>query len=697
VTIEVWFADSIASLRVLSQNLFVHYFVFNSNDKTERLAAFVDKLPTLAQPPDVVLMQEVFEVKVGPMTIVEPAIELLRHAKTLGYGGSARGTAASFGQNNGLLMFSKHVMSSVQAYTFNNRAEHICAKGILHAVVQLRDSATGAALGRPIHFLTAHLDSRGPEMKRRQLMELRAHYPPLFEPDNRTPTSIVVAGDLNVNALQGEFYQMLCSILCPSGELIDAHTPHYVAPDDITCEEDKACLDYLFVSPHLAALDGSGLSFTIERIYGGANNKEVSDHWGVSCSIAVPPISDSLRSLIDSTPRDRPHDDTRGTIDDMPDPASSSSSAAAGAGAGAGAGAASPSEAIDIAPALGPISLRASQDGLVGSPSFDASPAHNAPSGIATSSEYGMSFSSLNPKYWSDFIFSRDRSALLGWQTRTLYSRLEFNDQFEFAASAAKPTAAILQLSQRQLLVLRAKGAHMLTSFDERSFQHETRELAKWSTMRSAVLLDDNHTAIVAHRSIFRLDAETFESSDISSHAFSSLLHPPRLLLAGPHGQVWAISNRLNLLNLSTGKLNATKHKGGVPWSDITAAVFFPPGSSNLVATSAGGCIYQLDVTNDAAVPLVWTVGSAVTLTNLLVVPAASPDAHPHLFGFSTNWLYEILIEGAKLVLDEVCFAAWGTVTASCLDRYYYERYQRHRIFVASDICFTSLILPLAF
>jgi endonuclease/exonuclease/phosphatase family metal-dependent hydrolase len=695
-------------LRIMSQNLFVHYFVFNSYDKTQRLEAFCNALPTLDNVPDVVLMQEVFEVKVGPVTLVEPAVELIRNAASHGFIGCARGTSAMFGQNNGLLMFSKYHMSNTKAYTFANRAEHICAKGILHSVVQLKDSITQQPLSRPVHFLTAHLDSRGAEMKRLQLMELRAHFPPLFEPDGKTPTSIVVAGDLNVDGLQPDLYQMLCSILCPSGELIDAHPLPYSRERDITCEEDRMALDYLFVSPHLLSsrddAADSGARFVIEKIHTpGKDGKPmpVSDHWGVSCTIRVPLLGDSSQSVVfsyEATPAAYASVSPTVTAADLManDPVlsqnSSTTTAATAATAIAACDSSSASPVLSSSP--GPISLRASQDGLFGSPMFDAHHTGSGASGSSSTSSpssssslnYGMVFQSNNPKFWSDFICARNNSAPLGWQKRVIYSRLDTgSDPLQYNVKGA---STILQATCNMLLVFRNKSLHVLSRDTDQSYHVELRDLSRWSSVKHALLLPDGKTILLAQRNLFHMNIDTLEPVDISSHMLSSILHPIRILLESA-GKIYAISNKLNAV-LDNGKLSALKFKS-TPWAEVTNAVFFPPNSTKLIATLANGKLYYQDIANERDAPLIWSPGT--TITNMFVI--SQPKMMPRLFAFSTNWLYQILIENGKVMLEEVCFAAWGTVSASCVDVEFYKQHKRHRVVVASDICLATLILPL--
>lgn len=286
-------------LSVLTQNLWLHYFV-PAPFRSVRVRAFLAHLQQ--QPPiDVVVIQEAFLLRLGPIVLYEYVSELVDGMDALGYHwwSDMRGSLPRiYGQNSGVIVFSRlPLVAPPHEEVFIHSDEVLNCKGF--ACVRL------ALAGATLAVIGTHLDSRRRAAKELQMAQISAYLKRALSDS----TSVIVAGDFNTcprtwgNLRPGthvtDDYASLRDRLHPLVNATECEDDaqwlrtHYVTPSRATLysqqlvgtllqahwpnELSSASLDHIFFSPNsLRPLGVSAASWEAPAIRG-----PVSDHVGV--------------------------------------------------------------------------------------------------------------------------------------------------------------------------------------------------------------------------------------------------------------------------------------------------------------------------------------------------------------------------------------------------------------------------------
>ena len=294
-------------IRILSQNLWLHYLV-SSPQKKDRL---LDFLSVIAQF-DVLCLQEVFTLRFLGMKVASLKDWLIQEARQLGFLFWTDSGSTWIGQDSGLLILSRYPIMRSSYLTFNSFAlsELPNAKGALFATIEIKS--------RMLHVCCTHLDAHSATCRSEQVAAIVSHLPCVTralelppEDDVSCPSRpsrsrsallppedghqdgetkhadqeaalarkfsfcavtdeelVVVAGDFNIPTGSQEHRQSLLR------QLRGFH--------------DAAChsVDHVLISN---SLRGSFLSHS--RHFFQSQNRAVSDHEGLSIVLAWPPES----------------------------------------------------------------------------------------------------------------------------------------------------------------------------------------------------------------------------------------------------------------------------------------------------------------------------------------------------------------------------------------------------------------------
>lgn len=270
-----------ATLRVLSHNVWGHYFV-GGKQMRARLRAFAARVR--AEGFDVVCVQELFSLSLGVATEMALFLEVARemHAAGLVHMVDPRLAQPWVAQNHGLAIFSRYPLEAVSAFAFTATAEPLNAKGVACATVVLPD-------GTRVHVANFHPDSRNPRTKRLQYLEAaELHGQHIFKATGTPPNGasaaghVILLGDTNVCARRdAEAYaEMAATAAEAAGAPVDLFPGHaHDAP--ATCVDNKDgslwWIDHMFVSRALAdrVIDTRVVRWTMP------DGKPVSDHFGL--------------------------------------------------------------------------------------------------------------------------------------------------------------------------------------------------------------------------------------------------------------------------------------------------------------------------------------------------------------------------------------------------------------------------------
>jgi endonuclease/exonuclease/phosphatase family metal-dependent hydrolase len=242
-------------LRVLTYNLWCHLFV-GGRDMRGRLEAFV----AAAACYDVVAVQEVFRFFVfGRQAWSREAVFLEEAMRANGFKFSESLNGPSFGQDAGLMIFSRHAITRCSFHAFCVSDEQpFTNKGYLYA-------ETGG-----MHVINTHFDSRSEASKRGQIAELVRFLSEL------PGGPVVLVGDFNICQQhiwdQGDLYQHLAESLRGS-DLKDQASGQEL----VTFPDDGACYDHFFVR---------GTNCTDF----GVQDFNVSDHVGLAAVLNLAPL-----------------------------------------------------------------------------------------------------------------------------------------------------------------------------------------------------------------------------------------------------------------------------------------------------------------------------------------------------------------------------------------------------------------------
>lgn len=287
-------------LSVLTQNLWLHYFV-PAPFRSVRVRAFLAHLQQQQPPIDVVVIQEAFLLRLGPIVLYDYVLELVEGMDALGYHwwSDLRGSLPRiFGQNSGVIVFSRlPLVAPPHEEVFIHSDEVLNCKGF--ACVRL------ALAGATLTVIATHLDSRRRAAKELQMAQISAYLKRAVSDS----TAVIVAGDFNTcprtwGAIRPgtnvtDDYASLRDCLHPLVNAAEREDDaqwlrtHYVTPSRGTLyaqqlvgtllqahwpnELSSASLDHIFFSPgSLRAAGVSAAPWEAPAIRG-----PVSDHVGV--------------------------------------------------------------------------------------------------------------------------------------------------------------------------------------------------------------------------------------------------------------------------------------------------------------------------------------------------------------------------------------------------------------------------------
>lgn len=245
-------ADSQERLRILTYNLWCHLFV-GGRDMCGRLQAFA----AASAHYDVVAVQEVFRLFLfGRLAWHREAALLEEAMRANGFQLAETTGGPAFGQDAGLMIFSRRPIARSGSYTFHASDERpVTNKGYLYAEVG------------GVHVVNTHFDSRSHAAKLAQVAELVAFVSEL------PAGPVALVGDFNICQQhkwdRGELYEHLGESLRSVG-LVDQAS----ALDVITFESDRACYDHVFVRGADCA------AFSVQDF-------KVSDHAGLAVGLEL--------------------------------------------------------------------------------------------------------------------------------------------------------------------------------------------------------------------------------------------------------------------------------------------------------------------------------------------------------------------------------------------------------------------------
>uniref|UniRef100_A0A7S4N9Q1 Endonuclease/exonuclease/phosphatase domain-containing protein n=1 Tax=Paramoeba aestuarina TaxID=180227 RepID=A0A7S4N9Q1_9EUKA len=185
------------SLRVLSHNVWAHYLV-PAPGRLRRLRGLLKHIEEAQPKYDLVLLQELFLFQLGPFCLSNEVEEFCSKMFELGFIYQSRPTESLRGgilanilpmfpvQNSGLAIFSRYPLQSSTFEKFEDTAELLNNKGILHTQVSFHDHPL-------VNVITIHMDSR----RRSQMSQLSQIQRKLGSiPSNQ---SVIIAGDFNMS------------------------------------------------------------------------------------------------------------------------------------------------------------------------------------------------------------------------------------------------------------------------------------------------------------------------------------------------------------------------------------------------------------------------------------------------------------------------------------------------------------------
>ena len=128
--------ESQNSIKILTQNLWIHYLA-PSPCKQARLEAFIKFLKYTHY--DVLILQEIFGLRFGLFTKVNHLKYLVNSLYKLGYKyyTEPSGYMPYFGQNGGVMLFSKYQFTKCNVYKFNYSDEFMLRKGYAIGIIKI--------------------------------------------------------------------------------------------------------------------------------------------------------------------------------------------------------------------------------------------------------------------------------------------------------------------------------------------------------------------------------------------------------------------------------------------------------------------------------------------------------------------------------------------------------------------------------
>ena len=286
------------TLKFLSQNAFAHFFVPAPHRK-QRLRGLAEAI--LAQSYDFVAVQELFTVSVGLLKFrgLERGFRRLMEEAGLRHATTTALSRKAFGQNSGLVLYSRHPIIKERFYPFETTGEILNRKGMHVAYLNVR--------GVVVIVINTHFDSRSPVVKAAQARQLAALVKKLREqpvsnvaftravsnpvalptpsgPGNVIP--IIVLGDFNMCPMTWchDIYNWLAQSLTPLTDVLLQPTRD---GDIIATHQEGSVIDHVFVG-NAASRGPSVVPSAISiRNFRDCDGRYVSDHCGVEVSLTL--------------------------------------------------------------------------------------------------------------------------------------------------------------------------------------------------------------------------------------------------------------------------------------------------------------------------------------------------------------------------------------------------------------------------
>ena len=259
-------------IRLCTYNLWGHYFVGNFSDHEERYEAFADSM----KPFDIVLVQEVFLLRTGPLVFSKYAEALIRKMAARGFRYRSDLQASLpmvFGQSSGVVIFSRVPVVSTKAEVFRSWGwkEGATNKGFAYVEVLLE--------GRRLFVFNLHLDAHSARTREQQIREVLNTIEVLPK-----PSFLVIGGDFNLDApaastsVLSKEYQTMRSVLA-------RWKLRFAFPErPVTFPGEQSNTDQMVVSSNVKIM-----ATDVPQLY-TANGKMVSDHYGLSVTLGMSPL-----------------------------------------------------------------------------------------------------------------------------------------------------------------------------------------------------------------------------------------------------------------------------------------------------------------------------------------------------------------------------------------------------------------------
>ena len=255
-------------LKVASYNIWSNYLVKVGSDIEQRL----DGLAFGVQHYDVVILQEIFVLRLGPFVFFNYAKHLVSAMKKhqFIYRVSLQETVPwIFGQSNGLAIFSKFPISLAKSIHFKDSAilERVNNKGFVYAEIKINK--------QKVFVLNTHTDAHKKSIRELQMKQL-ADFIKTFP----KTAYIIAGGDFNVNPNNPpadgneEEYQNLVKTMLDAGL-------QQVFTERNATHLNGGNYDHMFVSSNCDILKREVINLHTK------DGKMVSDHYGLSAGLKL--------------------------------------------------------------------------------------------------------------------------------------------------------------------------------------------------------------------------------------------------------------------------------------------------------------------------------------------------------------------------------------------------------------------------
>ena len=253
---------------LVTYNLWCNYFVKSGANYAARFNGFAKGVKDY----DVVLVQEAFVLRAGPIEFSKCATHLVDAMESHGFKyrtSIAASIPYTFGQSNGIMIFSKLRLTGTKSVVFNtaNILERVNNKGFVYAELQVK--------GKPMFILNTHTDAHGEKYRAAQMKQLTSVI------KNYPQTAYVIAGgDFNINPnkppLDGneEEYKKLIQLMSDAGL-------RPVFTDRSKTHLNGGCYDHVFISSNMEVMQKKVINLLTDK------GEMVSDHFGLFMEVKL--------------------------------------------------------------------------------------------------------------------------------------------------------------------------------------------------------------------------------------------------------------------------------------------------------------------------------------------------------------------------------------------------------------------------